>query len=184
MLRLTIILVAASVTLDAADHVVKPGDTLGGLAKQYGVPVAAIQSVNRIDDANRIRVGQKIIVPDSRNKADWDKFIAALRMVESSNRRRPRDGDHGQSIGPLQIQYAYWRDAIDHDPSIGGRYEDCRTWDYSVKIVRAYLSVYAAKSLADKDWEACARIHNGGPAGDRMLATIGYWRKVSSQMYD
>lgn len=184
MLRLTTTILMATLAANAADHVVRSGDTLGTIAQQYRVPVAAIQSVNGITDANKIRIGQKISVPDSRNKADWSKFVAALRMVESSNRRRPRDGDHGQSIGPLQIQMAYWRDAVDHDPSIGGRYEDCRTWDYSVKVVRAYLSLYAAKSLASEDWEACARIHNGGPAGNRLLATVTYWRKVSSQMYE
>jgi LysM repeat protein len=44
-------------------HTVKPGETLGSIAKKYGVTVAAIQAVNDIPDPNKIRVGQKITIP-------------------------------------------------------------------------------------------------------------------------
>ena len=42
------------------------------------------------------------------------EIIAALRMVESSGRDDPPDGDGGRSIGPYQIQRSYWQDAGCH----------------------------------------------------------------------
>ena len=42
---------------------VKSGDQLSRIAKQYGVTVAAIQEANNIEDPNLIRVGQKLIIP-------------------------------------------------------------------------------------------------------------------------
>jgi len=44
-------------------HVVKRGDTLGGLSRHYNVKMAAIKRANPGLDPNRIRVGQKITIP-------------------------------------------------------------------------------------------------------------------------
>ncbi len=45
-----------------ARHVVVPGDTLDGIANEYGVSVAAIRSTNHIY-SNFIRVGQNLLIP-------------------------------------------------------------------------------------------------------------------------
>lgn len=44
-------------------HIVRPGDTLGRIASQYGTSVAALQSANRLASAHRLHVGQELIVP-------------------------------------------------------------------------------------------------------------------------
>ena len=44
-------------------HVVKQGDTLGKIAAQYGVSLDSILKANRIADANKIEVGQRLIIP-------------------------------------------------------------------------------------------------------------------------
>ena len=44
-------------------HVVKSGETLGGIAKAYGLDMASLQSVNELANANAIVVGQELIVP-------------------------------------------------------------------------------------------------------------------------
>lgn len=41
-------------------YVVKAGDTLSGIAKKYGTTTKALQELNGIADANKIRVGQKL----------------------------------------------------------------------------------------------------------------------------
>lgn len=48
-------------------HVVKSGDTLGHLARQYGVSAAAIMQANHFDEAKarRLQVGQKLTIPAS-----------------------------------------------------------------------------------------------------------------------
>jgi len=44
-------------------YVVKAGDTLGAIAKEYGVTVEALQEVNAIDDPRRLQIGQELIIP-------------------------------------------------------------------------------------------------------------------------
>lgn len=44
-------------------HVVQPGETLGGIAKQYDVSLEALVAANDIADPNRIRTGQELAVP-------------------------------------------------------------------------------------------------------------------------
>lgn len=107
-----------------------------------------------------------------------DRILHAIRVVETGGESDPANavGDKGKSIGPFQIQRGYWQDAIDHDPSIGGVYEDVKNEEYARRIVIAYLSRYC-KSWSD---ENCARIHNGGPSGHKRKSTVKYWRKVEN----
>lgn len=44
-------------------HVVKPGESLGAIAKSYGVSTASMASANKLKNANLIAPGQKLIVP-------------------------------------------------------------------------------------------------------------------------
>ncbi len=47
-------------------HVVAPGETLGGIARRYGVDVAVLMQVNGLPDPDRIFEGQMLRVPASR----------------------------------------------------------------------------------------------------------------------
>lgn len=114
----------------------------------------------------------------SRSKAGYEKFIKALHMQEASGRMNPPDGDNGKAIGPFQIWEEYWMDAVDFDPSIGGKYENCRDYNYARKVVDAYLRRYGKKFIEQGNWEALARIHNGGPIGYKKASTLGYWRSM------
>lgn len=44
-------------------HIVKQGDTLGRIARQYDVSVLSIVSVNSIPDADRLAVGEALVIP-------------------------------------------------------------------------------------------------------------------------
>jgi len=101
-------------------------------------------------------------------------LVSAVHLVESGGRIGAVRGDGGKALGPLQIHYATWKDAVQHDKTIKGSYRDCSKLDYSKKIFFAYLNKYASgKTLEQK-----ARIWNGGPAGDTKPATKKYWNKV------
>lgn len=106
---------------------------------------------------------------------DIRPLLNAIRQVESSNQDNPPDGDNGKSIGPYQIQYNYWKDAVEFDPTIGGKYEDCRKREYAEKIVKAYFLRYGGDTIC---MERLARIHNGGPRGHLKSSTKKYWDKV------
>lgn len=109
---------------------------------------------------------------------DTDRILNAIRQVETGGCKNPSEavGDGGKAIGPFQIHQSYWADAVEHDPSIGGVYADCKNEAYARRVVIAYLSRYC-KSWTD---ENVARIHNGGPSGGKRKATVKYWRKVDN----
>ncbi|HJN83036.1 MAG TPA: LysM peptidoglycan-binding domain-containing protein, partial [Verrucomicrobiota bacterium] len=47
----------------AATHTVKRGETLGVIAKKYGLTASAIATHNGIANPNRVKVGQKLTIP-------------------------------------------------------------------------------------------------------------------------
>lgn len=101
-------------------------------------------------------------------------FVYALGMVEVGTAYQDSDkrGLAGE-LGPLQITKAYWKDS-----GVPGRWEDCRSWEYSVKVLCSYLRRYAKEALQKNDFETLARIHNGGPRGAQKPQTASYWEKV------
>lgn len=48
----------------AGAYTVAPGDTLGAIAVRLGVPLDALIAANAIEDPNRIRVGQVLVIPN------------------------------------------------------------------------------------------------------------------------
>lgn len=46
------------------EHVVQSGESLSAIAKAYNVKVASIMEANNIKNANTIRAGQKLFIPD------------------------------------------------------------------------------------------------------------------------
>lgn len=109
-------------------------------------------------------------------------ILDAIRFVESSGRDDVKDGDGGLAIGPYQIHEVYWRDAVAAEPSLGGRYQDCRNRDYAERVIAAYMRRHASSAWERGVAETLARIHNGGPRGDDNPATIGYWRRVRARL--
>ena len=110
------------------------------------------------------------------------QILDAIRMVESGDDDDCPDGDGGRSIGPYQIQRAYWQDATEFDPSIGGTYQDCRKRAYAERIIRAYMQRYIKAAWVRLDAEIIARTHNGGPKGASRTSTKAYWQKVRSKL--
>ena len=113
----------------------------------------------------------------------FDDFAFAIHQHESDLRVGRIYGDGGRSYGPLQISYKAWRDALNFDPSIGGRYADCRDLEYSKNVMRAYLQCHDGAALARGDWESCARLWNSGPAWrTKIRKTNEYWACVRSYL--
>lgn len=106
------------------------------------------------------------------------QFKSKLNQVEASGRKaNVKPGDGGLAIGPFQIHCDYWQDATEYDKTIGGTYADCENYDYSVKVVTAYLNRHGKKLIRAQDWESLARMHNGGPAGHKSKLTLPYLKK-------
>ena len=108
------------------------------------------------------------------------KLLAAMCEVES-NCDPTKVGGAGE-IGWYQILPCFWEDALEHDPDIGGVYEDVKkNKKYAEKVILAYWDRYAiierlGREPTDEDR---ARIHNRGPNGYKKDSAIPYWNKVS-----
>jgi LysM repeat protein len=48
---------------ESSKHVVAPGETLGGIARKYGVKQGDIAVANNITDPRRIQPGQELVIP-------------------------------------------------------------------------------------------------------------------------
>ena len=110
------------------------------------------------------------------------EVLDAIRFVESSHRDDVPDGDGGKAIGPFQIHFVFWQDAVAAEPELGGVYEDCRRRDYAERVVAAYMRRWAPEAWAAGEAEVIARVHNGGPTGAENRATLGYWQRVRARL--
>lgn len=110
-----------------------------------------------------------------------DKLIRAVHLVETSGKLGAIKGDGGLALGPLQIHRGCWKDAVEFDKSIGGKYEDCKDLEYSKKIFLAYQRRYA--KFTRNNPEQMARLWNGGLGGIKTPKnTNHYWNKVKKHL--
>lgn len=122
---------------------------------------------------------------EPKSEPTLEDLFQAIRIVETGGEPDMgvgASGDNGKALGPYQIWVVYWKDAIEFEPAIGGKYGDCAQAEYSRKIMMAYFRRYGRSFLEAKDWESLARMHNGGPRGHLKEATLGYWGKVKRQL--
>lgn len=111
-----------------------------------------------------------------------EKFFKALHQVESSGRTGRVIGDHGRALGPLQIHREYFNDAAEYDKSLGNNYNRVTDLEFAKRVVSAYLNRYAPKAVAKNDFKTLARVHNGGPNGHKVAATVKYWSKIEQNL--
>ena len=110
------------------------------------------------------------------------KLLDAIRKVES-NGDCSKIGKVGE-LGCYQIRECYWQDALEHDSSIGGEYEDVIDREYAEKCIYAYWDRYATEKILGRPVtdEDRARMHNGGPNGHKKTSTIKYWNKIQNEL--
>ena len=51
--------------LETTEYIVRSGDSIGSVAKQYGISRSEIIELNKLSDPNKLRVGQKLMLPDT-----------------------------------------------------------------------------------------------------------------------
>jgi hypothetical protein len=103
---------------------------------------------------------------------EMERLLDAIAEVESGGNCRAV-GDGGLAIGPYQIHKAYWRDGT-RLLKVQWPYKEAQDPIKGRQVVNAYLWHYGR----GKGIEVMARIHNGGPNGDRKAATKAYWQKI------
>jgi hypothetical protein len=110
---------------------------------------------------------------------DSDKFFRAINYVEAGGRSGKISGynDAGKALGPMQLHRDYWKDS-----GVQGSYSQCTNYAYSCRVMEGYFLRYCAYAYTHRDWETCARVHNGGPNGAKHSDTLAYWCKVRKHL--
>lgn len=83
-------------------HVVREGDTLGGISKQYTGSVENYQRIadfNGLSNANRLYVGQQIKIPSSFGRDAGNSFQARQSASPSGSATRSSSTDRDRTIG-------------------------------------------------------------------------------------
>ena len=108
------------------------------------------------------------------------RLFTAIGIVESEG-DDAAVGDAGE-LGRYQIMPAYWQDAIEHAPELGGKYEDVREPRYAEFIMLAYWLRHCPGAVERMNTERLARTHHRGCNLWADAAGGVYWRKVKAAM--
>jgi len=132
-----------------------------------------------------IPLGISFVLKDyeTKNVSHHVKLLDAMCEVES-NCDPSKVGEAGE-IGWYQIMPDFWTDALEHDPTIGGVYEDvAKDKEYAERIILTWWDRYATEErLGRKPTdEDRARMHNKGPNGYKKDSSIPYWNKVNAHL--
>jgi LysM repeat protein len=75
-------------------YIVRPRDTLWGIAARHGVTVATLCETNNISEGDPIYPGQRLVVPSSQ---DHERPTRALRASVATEAAAPPSPAHGAS---------------------------------------------------------------------------------------
>jgi LysM repeat protein len=99
-LALLAIALAASFA-EAAEHVVQRGETLAGIAGRYGVSPSDLVRANNLRDANLVRIGQRLTIPESAAKTPPAVITYTVRRGDTVAAIATRHGTTVQEIARL-----------------------------------------------------------------------------------
>lgn len=121
--------------------------------------------------------GQAAVTLPAKKTAKWLRpLLDAMREVESGG-DPDQVGDGGRSFGPYQIKREYWIDS-----RIPGSFRQVRDRGYAEQVMLAYWQRHCPQALVTGNYQILARVHNGGPTGDRKPETMRYWIKVKKKL--
>jgi LysM repeat protein len=93
----------------ASKYKVKAGDTLSQIAKKNGTTVRAIMKASGIENANKIKVGQQIVIPDdAKRKGPYGditkKELKSGKYNTSKTPKFGKDFSYGGSVGKKTVK--------------------------------------------------------------------------------
>jgi LysM repeat protein len=80
---------------ESTKHVVKPGETLGGIARHYGVKQGDIAVANNITDPRKIQPGQELVIPA---RSSGSKQAKAAKQAPTETAKSAPTGGQDQDL--------------------------------------------------------------------------------------
>jgi membrane-bound lytic murein transglycosylase D len=69
-------------------HMVRKGETLGGIAQKYGIPAEVIQEHNQMASARKLSVGKPLVIPVPRGSSRYASLVEASARIDVESRGR------------------------------------------------------------------------------------------------
>lgn len=104
--------------------------------------------------------------------------LPMIKFQESKGNPRPPDGKAGE-VGVYQIRQCVVDD-VNFFCKKSYKLEDCRNEETAKEIAIQYLYVWGTKKNLTTAKEL-ARCFNGGPNGNKVKATITYWKQIAER---
>ena len=89
----------AKATASGDAYVVKPGDALSKIAAAHGVKTKDLMAANNLTDANKIRAGQKLVIPGAK-KAEKSEEKAVEKKAEKKS--EPKAEKKAEEAAPVE----------------------------------------------------------------------------------
>jgi predicted esterase len=157
-IALSFALLLASGSAAGKEHVVGDGQTLGKIAKRYQISIAALCKANGITRREKIKAGQRLVIPDSNGADASDTVNASVaadveeRPEPESRKDREREDPDDRSLGGglRQIDLPGAAPAYYYEPQGRGR--------LGLRPVLVYLHGRGGHPEADcRRWASLAR---------------------------
>jgi membrane-bound lytic murein transglycosylase D len=115
---------AESKQTEWVQHVVRRGETLSDIAKQYGVSVTTLARRNNLGPKRRLQVGQSLVIPGSGSMlADTDEQNTGRETKSAPRRSSPGDENYtvrrGETLWDLAKRFGTTTSAIRRSNSMG-----------------------------------------------------------------
>lgn len=99
--RLTLLAVLLALAgAGSSTYTLQWGDTLSGVARRFGVPVRALTAVNGISDADRVREGRALTIPDQAQAG-----LAVARPIAAASSPTVHRVALGETLGTIARRY-------------------------------------------------------------------------------
>jgi uncharacterized protein YcbK (DUF882 family) len=129
-------------------HTVKPGQSLIQIAKQYGVPVAAIAKANKLGPDDTLQIGQRLTLPTT--KPTKDSKVAAAEPRAKSQSKTNGGSDSKSAKGGAKARAKNKDDSPWGSPKRPGTVTFYRIWSRETVRVKLVDDRGAARSAAQR----------------------------------
>jgi peptidoglycan endopeptidase LytE len=116
---------------------VKPGDTLSGISKSFGVSIDTLKKANRLAK-DTIKGGQVLVIPTHSSTLQPAQTLLQQRSVPDAEEEREESGIREDGVAPARVENEQGKDAL---PEPLAKWANSEERNLFVRVVKNFLGV-------------------------------------------